>query len=224
MNIRKSTIIIVILLLIVQLSSLLYLNIKYIQLSGLYVDQGERYYYMYVIFYAMLSDALILTIGFLVYYKQLVFQTKITTIMAGLLTFSILGVISSGIFLGFTIDTNIMTTNVLENIPLFLNVFFVAYIVCFIGFMVVSYLKIAFPDNKPKILLSILLISNVLVYLRQSTHFEFSFDDPDSKIIMRQVIHYLLEYPLFIIAIVLCTMILHKDSNKVKLDSNEETF
>jgi hypothetical protein len=224
MNVKKTTIIIVTILLIVQVVLMLYLNIKYNQLSGLYIDEGLRYYYMRIIFYAMLSDAVILMIGFLVYYKQLVFLSRITTIMAYLLAFSVLIMILAGLFLGVTIDTSVGTANVHENIPLFLNVFFIAYIVCFVGFMVASFLKITFLDNKPKILLTIILISNIFVYLRQSTYFEFFSSNPDAKYNMRQVIYYVLEYPLFIIAIVLSTIILVKDSTKMQKNVKEKTF
>lgn len=216
---KKAAIIFVIALFVIQSITLLVLNMKYNNYNSANFDDHMKYYFMIIIFYGILNDALIFTIGFLIYYKKMILRSKTTSIITGLLLLSIILVVSSGLYYTFTIDVSLGNSNYLDNISSFFNIFYVIYIVCFTIFVAMIFKVKMFSDRLPKILLLILFISMIFVYLRQSTYYGFIHQWTNYNVridtSIRQAISYIILYPASIITFIVSTLILvnNKDKN-----------
>ena len=207
---EKVAIVVVSVLFAFQWVLLLYLNIKHNFYYGAYTYQFQ-YYFREIIFYAVLNDALIFTIGILIYYKKLILKSRITSICAGLLSLSIILVVVSGIYYGFTIETSLVK----ESINSFMNIFYVVYMLCFTVFVLIIFKVKLFSDRLPKTLLLILFTIMIFVYFRQSTYFGYGLNFwTYESISIRQGISYMLLYPATIAAFIVSTLILVKNRDE----------
>ncbi|MBU1093158.1 MAG: hypothetical protein KKH01_01710 [Firmicutes bacterium] len=215
---KKLVIIFVIVLFVIQAVTLLILNIKYNSYNSSIFDDYLLYYFRTIIFYAVLNDALIFTVGILVYYKNQILKSRIISICAGLLSLSMLLVVVSGLYYAFTLDISLENTNYIENINSFLNIFYVVYMLSFTLFVVMSLKVQIFSERLPKILLLILFAMMILVYLRQSTYYGFIHQwtnyDVSIDTSIRQGISNILLYPASIAAFIISTLILVKNHDK----------
>jgi hypothetical protein len=215
---KKAAIIFVIALFVIQSITLLVLNMKYNNYNSANFDNHMKYYFMIIIFYGILNDALIFTIGFLIYYKKMILRSKTTSIITGLLLLSMILVVGSGLYYAFTIDTSLANSNYLENIRSFFNIFYIIYIACFTIFVAMIFKEKLFSDRLPKILLIVLFIIMILVYFRQSTYYGFiqQWTNYDMRMntSIRQAISYILLYPATITAFIISTLIIAKKQDK----------
>lgn len=215
---KKAAIIFVISLFIIQSITLLVLNIKYNYYSPLNYDDHLKYYFMIIIFYGTLNDALIFIVGFLIYYKKMILRSMTTLIVTGLLLLSIILVVGSGLYYAFTIDISLGNSNFLENISNFFNIFYIIYIASFTIFVAIIFKEKMFSDRLPKILLTVLFIIMIFVYLRQSTYYGFIHQWTNYDIRMntsiRQAISYVILYPATIAAFIVSTLIIVKKQDK----------
>jgi hypothetical protein len=215
---KKAAIIFVISLFVIQSITLLVLNIKYNNYNSAIFDDHMKYYFMIIIFYGILNDALIFTIGFLIYYKKMILRSMTTSIITGLLLLSIILVVSSGLYYTFTIDVSLGNSNYLDDISSFFNIFYVIYIVCFTMFVAMIFKLKMLSDRLPKILLIVLFIIMILVYFRQSTYYGFihQWTNYDIRIntSIRQAISYIFLYPATITAFIVSTLIIEKQQDK----------
>ena len=207
---KKVAIVVVSVLFAFQLGLLLYLNIKHNFYYGP-VTYQFKYYFWEIIFYAVLNDALIFTIGILIYYKNLILKSRITSICAGLLSLSIILVVVSGIYYGVTIETRLVK----ESINSFLNIFYVVYMLCYTAFVLIAFKVNLFSDRLPKTLIIILFTIMVFVYFRQSTYFGFGFNFwTYESISIRQGISNILLHPATIAAFIVTALILVKNQDE----------
>lgn len=207
---------VVIVLLVLQCVFLAYLYIKYNLEHGDYLGTHLKYYFMTIIFYAVLNDALIFTIGILIYYKEMILKSKIVSVSAILLSLSIVLLVVSGTYYGLTIGVGLENTNFRENINNVMNIYYVIYTVCFTVFVLISFKVNLFSDKLPKILLLVVFFIMIFVYLRQATYYGFIAEwSDDYRVItsIRQGISILLLYPASIVAFIVSTLILVKNQD-----------
>ena len=216
---RKLVIIVMVGIILAELILLAFVNAMYYLRSGIYISEFEKWYMWDYIIYIALSESVVFTVGILIFFKDHIRKSKKVFITTVILIFSLILLFASGIYFGITMNSNIINTNFIKYMDLYINVFYVVFAASFIVFTIFSIIDKVVTKRLQKLLLGLVIGSIIVLYFRQNIMFgwisEFSTNYNTRKAI-RIVFDYIVVYPLNISIYIVFAIVLINDYKHVQ--------
>ena len=194
---KKNTIIFVIAVSMIQFILLGFFNYKFATYE-VYTLEGKSYAW-FLIIQLGLNEVVVLSIGFLMYFKEELLKSKSLLVSSSILLVSVVLLLGSGIYYGISFDSY-LTSSLPTMFNDYLNTYYVIYGVTFLWFMISIFISKLF-ENLPKLLLAIMFTLIVTIYLYSTLYYGWS-EYPLLEQEMRRPLRYLLSaiimYPLYI--------------------------
>ena len=215
----KLVIIVMVGIVLTELILLAFVNAMYYLRSGIYITEFEKWFMWDYIIYIALNESVVFTVGILIFFKDHIRKSKKVFITTVILIFSLILLFASGIYFGITMNPNIINTNFIKYMDLYINVFYVVFAVSFIVFAIFSIIDKVVTKRLQKLLLGLVIGSIIVLYFRQNIMFgwisEFSSNYNTRKAI-RIVFDYIVVYPLNISIYIVFAIVLINDYKHVK--------
>jgi hypothetical protein len=206
-------------IILAELILLAFVNAMYYLRSGIYISEFEKWYMWDYIIYIALSESVVFTVGILIFFKDHIRKSKKVFITTVILIFSLILLFASGIYFGITMNSNIINTNFIKYMDLYINVFYVVFAASFIVFTIFSIIDKVVTKRLQKLLLGLVIGSIIVLYFRQNIMFgwisEFSTNYNTRKAI-RIVFDYIVVYPLNISIYIVFAIVLINDYKHVQ--------